>query len=121
MDIKVTDKCKRNIEKYPDIDNIEIHNIDIKNTQFDIKSVKKSPIETPKYCGFTDEISRVNNMVSRVVRSPVPRNRYSPQSDSKKGKTSQRKKIEGKIRKTDNLKSQPSITEFLGMKNDDKK
>ena len=101
------------LEKNRDIDNIGRDNIDIIKAQFDINPIKKSPLETPKKSGFTDEVSRVDNKVSRVVRSPVPRNRYSPQSDSKKKKTPQRKKNEEKFRKTDNLKSQPPISKFF--------
>ena len=112
-DTKVKSLCKisskKYLEKYRDIDNIGRDNIDILNTQFDIKSIKKSPIKTPKNRGFTYVVSRVNNKVSRVV----PKNRYSPQSDSKKGKTSQRRKNEGNFKKTNNLRSQPPISKFF--------
>ena len=122
-DSKVTDQNRilnrEFLKKNPD--NNSRDNIEIINAESEIKSPKKSPIETPENRGYFDEVSRVNNRISSVVRSPVPRKSRSPQMDFKKEKTSQRKKLEGNIKKTDNLKSQPPISKFFGLKDIDKK
>ena len=122
-DSKVTDQNRilnrEFLKKNPDINSRD--NIEIINAKSEIKSPKKSPIETPENREYFDEVSRVNNRISSVVRSPVPRKSRSPQMDFKKEKTSQRKKLEGNIKKTDNLKSQPPISKFFGLKDIDKK